>query len=69
MPAIRADVSFSRLTPLMWNAIPTPVSAQGTWTQLLQAAAWSGVSGASDAPKSTVRDVICWMPAPEPTLP
>src|SRR6476469_6838554 len=41
-------------------------SAHGTWTQPLQAAAWSGLSGASDAPKSTVRAVIAWMPPPEP---
>jgi len=33
----------------------------------LQLAAWSGVSGASDAPKSTCRFVTAEMPAPEPT--
>src|SRR5712691_713428 len=43
--------------------------AQGIWTQPLQAAAWSGVSGASLAPKSTVRLVICAMPPPEPIGP
>ena len=30
-------------------------SAHGIWTQPLQASNWSGVSGASLAPKSTVR--------------
>src|SRR3954469_10206108 len=49
--------------------MPVAESAQGIWTQLLQAAAWSGVSGASDAPKSTVRAVIWAMPVPEPTAP
>src|SRR5438445_9332687 len=44
-------------------------SAHGIWTQLLQAANWSGVSGASLAPKSTVRFVICAMPPPEPMGP
>src|SRR5262249_5241820 len=33
----------------------------------LQAAAWAGVSGASEAPKSTVRAVICAIPVPDPT--
>ena len=35
-------------------------------TQPLQAVSWSGESGASEAPKSTVRAVICAIPAPEP---
>ncbi len=34
-----------------------------------QAAAWLDVSGASEAPKSTVLAVICEIPAPEPTEP
>ena len=38
--------------------MPVAVSAQGIWTQPLHAAAWAGVSGASEAPKSTVRAVI-----------
>ena len=42
-------------------------SAHGIWTQPLHAAAWSGESGASLAPKSTWRAVIAAMPAPEPT--
>ncbi len=46
-----------------------PDSAQGIWTQPLQAAIWSGVSGASEAPKSTVRAVIAAMPPPEPIEP
>ena len=41
-------------------------STHGIWTQPLQAANWSGVSGASLAPKSTVRAVIAAMPPPEP---
>ncbi len=41
-------------------------SAHGIWTQPLQAAAWSGESGASLAPKSTVRAVIAAMPPPLP---
>ena len=43
-----------------------PASAHGIWTQPLQAENWSGVSGASEAPKSTCRFVIAVMPAPEP---
>ena len=43
-----------------------PASAHGMTTQPLQAVSWSGLSGASDAPKSTVRAVICAMPAPDP---
>ena len=46
--------------------IAVPASAHGIWTQPLQALNWSGVSGASEAPKSTVRFVIAWMPPPEP---
>ena len=42
-------------------------SAQGICSQPLQAVNWSEVSGASLAPKSTVRDVIDVIPAPEPT--
>jgi len=45
-------------------------SAHGIWTtptpSLTAALNWSGVSGASDAPKSTVRAVIAAMPPPEP---
>src|ERR687888_556373 len=41
-------------------------SAHGIWTQPLQASNWSGVSGASLAPKSTVRAVMAAMPPPEP---
>jgi hypothetical protein len=35
----------------------------------LQAEAWSGVKGASLAPKSTVRALICAIPPPEPIAP
>src|SRR5512146_2726431 len=60
-------VRLSFLTP--WSLKPTPValSAHGICTQLLHAPACSGVSGASEAPKSTVRAVIWEIPAPEPT--
>ena len=41
-------------------------NAHGIWTQPLQAVNWSGVSGASLAPKSTVRAEIAAMPPPLP---
>src|ERR687888_1636582 len=60
----------------MWFGRPSPRyaidvadSAHGIWTQPLHAANWSGVSGASLAPKSTVRFVIALMPPPEPIGP
>ena len=53
----------------MLNAMPVAVRPQGICTQPLHAVAWAGVSGASEAPKSTVRAVIWAMPAPEPTAP
>src|SRR5512132_4418433 len=67
MPAITGPVSF-RPRPRVLASYERVVadSAHGTWTQPLHAAAWSGLSGASDAPKSTVRAVIAWMPPPEP---
>ncbi len=44
--------------------------AHGIWTtptpSLTAAENWSGVSGPSEAPKSTVRFVIAAMPPPEP---
>src|SRR6516165_3594686 len=67
MFASTGPVRFSRRTPSRWKAMPVAVSAQGIWMQPLQAAAWAGVSGASDAPKSTARAVICAIPVPEPT--
>ena len=42
-------------------------SAHGTSMQPLHAAACDSFSGASEAPKSTVRAVIWAMPVPEPT--
>ena len=51
----------------MLYGIAVPASAHGIWTQPLQALIWSGVSGASEAPKSTWRELIAEMPAPEPT--
>src|SRR5881394_804830 len=62
-------VRLSFLTPGILKPIPVAVKAQGICTQLLQAPACSGVSGASEAPKSTVRAVIWAIPAPEPTAP
>ena len=60
--------------PWRFQEMPIPLSAQGIWMHssagdepALHASAWLGVSGASDAPKSTVRAVICAIPAPEPT--
>src|SRR4051794_19260284 len=60
----------------MWFGRPSPRyaidvadSAHGIWTQPRHAANWSGVSGASLAPKSTVRFVIALMPPPEPIGP
>ena len=49
---------------LYMNAVAP--SAHGIWTQSPHALNWSGVSGASLAPKSTVLFVIAWMPPPEP---
>jgi hypothetical protein len=43
------------------------VSAHGIVTQPLQAVACVGVSGASEAPKSTLRLVMSVIPVPEPT--
>ena len=64
--------------PLMWMwfgsasplyAIAVAESAHGICAQPLQAASWSGVKGASLAPKSTVRFVTALMPPPEPIGP
>ena len=41
-------------------------SAHGICSQPLHALNWSGVSGASLAPKSTVRPVTAATPPPEP---
>ena len=67
MPARILPVRLIFLTPGMLKPSPVAERAQGIWTQPLQAAACSGVSGASEAPKSTVRAVIWAMPVPEPT--
>src|SRR6476469_1827721 len=67
MPAMTLPVRFSFFTPGMLNPSPVAERAQGIWTQPLQAAACCGVSGASEAPKSTVLAVIWAMPVPEPT--
>ncbi len=47
--------------------IDVPASAHAIWTQPLQPLNWSVVIGASEAPKSTERFWIAWMPPPEPT--
>src|SRR5215218_9129964 len=67
MPARTLPVRFSFFTPGMLNPTPVAERAHGMCTQPLQALACSGVSGASEAPKSTVRAVICAIPVPEPT--
>src|SRR3954449_3518708 len=69
MPARSEPVRLTFFTPGM--LIPRPVAerAQGICTQPLQAVACSGVSGASEAPKSTVLAVIWEIPVPEPTAP
>ncbi len=54
------------LTPGRLYMIAVPPSTHGICSQPLQAVNWSGVSGASLAPKSTVRDVIAATPPPEP---
>src|ERR1700761_5820490 len=67
MPASTLPDRFSFLTPGMLNPTPVAERAHGICTQPLQAPACSGVSGASEAPKSTVRAVIWAIPVPEPT--
>src|SRR3954447_8853155 len=57
------------LRPGTLYGIDVPPSAHGIWTQPLQAANWSGVSGASLAPKSTVRFVTAEIPPPDPIGP
>ena len=52
--------------PLTLYMTAVPASAHGIWTQPLHWANWSGVSGASLAPKSTVRALIAAIPPPEP---
>src|SRR5919199_1937031 len=62
--------SFQRLIlPRKRYAIDVADSAHGICTQPRHAANWSGVSGASLAPKSTVRFVIALMPPPDPIGP
>src|SRR3954451_6025626 len=67
MPARSLPDRFSFFTPGTLNPRPVAERAQGIWTQPLQAPACSGVSGASEAPKSTVLAVIWAIPVPEPT--
>ena len=50
----------------MLYGIDVAERAHGTTTQLLQSASCDDESGASEAPKSTVRAVIEAIPAPEP---
>src|SRR4051794_6033750 len=67
MPARTLPVRFSFFTPGRLKPTPVAERAHGIWTQPLQAAACSGVNGASEAPKSTVRAVIWAIPVPDPT--
>src|SRR5262245_49904274 len=70
MSAITGPVSrsgFERPGTLYETVVAA--SAHGTITHPLQAFAWLAVSGASLAPKSTVRFVICWTPPPLPIAP
>ena len=66
---------FESVAPSRWIRPPAPGTlygidvaerAHGITTQPLQAVSWSADSGASEAPKSTVRAVTPAMPAPEP---
>src|SRR5947209_16809188 len=64
-----STLPFSRIRlgpPSSLYGIDVAESAHGIWTQPLHAANWSGESGASLAPKSTVRFVIAAMPPPLP---
>ena len=54
-------------TPSTLYAIDVADKAHGIRTQPLQLVNWSGVNGASLAPKSTVRAVIAAIPPPDPT--
>ncbi len=69
---------FARALPVRWRWALIPgtlydttvaASAHGIWRTPLAFEAWSGVIGASLAPKSTVRAVICAIPAPLPIEP
>ena len=64
---MQVAAALAGVIPGTLYGIAVAASAHGIWTQPLQAVNWSGVSGASEAPKSTVRLVIAVMPAPEPT--
>src|SRR5438552_8258050 len=67
-----STLPFSRIRlgpPSSLYGIDVAESAHGIWTQPLHAANWSGVSGASEAPKSTVRLLIALIPPPEPIGP
>src|SRR5215510_12367226 len=67
MSASTPPVSFSRpFRPGMLYGMDVAERAHGITVQPLQAESWSAESGASDAPKSTVRAVMAAMPAPEP---
>src|ERR1700686_2883985 len=66
---------LARVGPSMCSRFFTPgrlyitdvaASAQGIWTQPLQAVNWSGESGASLAPKSPARPVGALIPPLEP---
>jgi hypothetical protein len=70
MSASSGPVSFRCFgAPERLYGIDVPASAHGICRQPLHERAWSAVSGASLAPKSTVRFVICWTPPPLPIGP
>jgi hypothetical protein len=70
MSASTGPLSFSFAgAPLTWYETSVAASAHGTCRQSLHAADWSVEKGASLAPKSTVRAVICAIPPPEPIAP
>src|SRR5262249_44252730 len=70
MPASTGPLSFNFAgAPFTWYETSVAASAHGTCRQPLHASSWSGENGASLAPKSTVRAVICAIPPPEPIAP
>jgi hypothetical protein len=58
IPARTGPVRWSDRMPGRLNPMPVADSAHGIWTQPFHASACAGVSGASDAPKSTERAEI-----------
>jgi len=70
MSAITFPLSFRCFgAPGTLYGTDVPASAHGIWTHPLQDDAWSGVSGASDVPKSTDRLMTDSTPSPDPIGP